>query len=474
MYIIKIKNSILVLFKNWTKKKTIITAAILILGGGGFFLFKMASSNKVSIGIGSLAALNKISNFLPIPADEKKELEVMNTLVQNFTQNDGTTRTFMVMLQNDMELRPGGGFLGQYAIIKVNNGKVVSTFVEDANLLDQRITTKVAPPYPIKRMLGLKTWKFRDSNFSPDFPTNVAKAEYFYRLSGRVANFDGVIAVNTDVFNDILSLTGPISVPGYNVTFAAPDGALKLEEYVEKYYLDNPGVDTQNRKNIMKDLAPIIIGKLFSLGNISKLADLAHKEFQNRNIMVNFNDTALQSSIEGVHWDGEVTKDWASDYLMMNDANMGALKTDYYMKRTVEYNVDLTTDRPTVTLNIKYANTAPAGNWRTSDYHAYLRIYVPLGSTFVSSHMVSKISDADEFNKTYFGFKCDVLIGGETDATIVYQLPEGFNKDDYRLLIQKQSGVEDVPITVNLKTKDGQTYKQTKTLNNDLKFEFKK
>lgn len=474
MGISKMKDFFIGLVKNWSRKKIIITTIVLIVVGGGILLFNFARSNKSVIGIKSLSALNRLSNFLPIPADEKKELDVMNTLVQAFTKNDNQTRTFMVMLQNNMELRPGGGFLGQYAVVKIKNGNVESTFVEDANLLDQRITAKVTPPYPIVRMLGLKSWKFRDSNFSPDFPTNVEKAKYFYRLSGRASDFDGVIAVNTDVFNDVLSLTGPVTVPGYNITFSGTDGALKLEEYVEKYYLDNPGVDTQNRKNIMKDLAPILISKLFSLGNISKIADLAHKEFQNRNIMVNFKDSALQSAAESVHWDGKVSQDWDSDYLMMVDANMGALKTDYYMKREVVYNIDMTTDRPTVTLNIKYKNTAPQGDWRTSDYHSYLRVYAPLGSTFVSNHMVSKITSGDEFGKTYFGFMCHVLIGGETDASIVYQLPENFDVSSYRLLIQKQSGVTNVPITVNLKMKDGKEYHQKQTLNNDLKFEFQK
>ncbi len=468
----KIGSGLVNFLTNWTRKKIIVVSVILLLGGGSFYLFYYAKSNKTIIGIRSLAALNKISNFLPIPADEKQELDVLNTLVQDFSKTDGETRTFMVMLQNNMELRPGGGFLGQYAIIKLKNGEVTSTFVEDANLLDQRITTKVTPPYPIVRMLGLKSWKFRDSNFSPDFPTNVEKAEYFYRLAGQASNFDGVIAVNTDVFNDVLKLTGPITVPGYNVTFSYPDGALKLEEFVEKYYLANPGVDTQGRKNIMKQLAPIIISKLFSLGNISNLADLSHKEFQNRNIMVNFKDEALQSAVESVHWDGKVTTDWGSDYLMMVDANMGALKTDYYMKRDVTYNIDLTTDRPTVTLDINYKNTAPYGDWRTSDYHSYLRVYAPQGSTFVSSHMVSKITDGDEFGKTYFGFMCHVLIGRETNATVIYQLPAGFDVENYRLLIQKQSGVEGVPVKVNLKTKDSKEYHQEQTLNNDLKFEF--
>ena len=407
--------------------------------------------------------------FLPIPDDEKKELEAVNKLVETFTQKDGKERSFMIFLQNNMELRPGGGFLGQYAIIKIKNGEVTSSFLEDANLLDQRIIAKVAPPYPFRQMMQIKKWKFRDSNFSPDFPTNVEKAKYFYRLSGRAGNFDGFAAVNSDVFNHILGLTGPITAAGH--TFTSENATLKLEEIVEKAYLMDPNLDTQNRKAIMKQMMPIIIDKLFTLGNVSKLADFTHREFKNRNIMVNFTDPELQALVEGVHWDGSVTENWGGDYLMMVDANMGALKTDYYVKREVSYDIDLTTEKPLVTLNILYKNTAPYGDWRTSDYHTYLRVYVPKGSTLIERKMVGYPYTGEEFGKTYFGFKCDVVMRRETPAMIKYELPADFDRENYRLLIQKQSGVGNIPVKVHLKTKDGE-FDQEQMLDNDLKFEF--
>jgi len=459
--------------KFFTKRRMILIGIALVLLAGGVYLFNFSKINKRDLAIKSLAVINKFSGLLPIPDDEKKELDVINKLVEYFTKKDGVTRTFMVMLQNNMELRPGGGFLGQYAILKIKDGEVISTFFEDANLLDQRIEAKIAPPYPFTRMMDIKKWKFRDSNFSPDFPTNVEKAKYFYRLAGRNSDFDGVIAVNAEVFNDVLELTGPITVPGYGVTFNSTDGALKLEEYVEKRYIMNPEIDTQNRKEIMRKMAPMMIEKLFSLGNITKIAELGHKELQNRNVMINFKDPQLQSLIESVYWDGRVAKGWDSDYLMMVDANMGALKTDHYIKRDVSYDVDLTLEKPTVTLNILYKNNATYGDWRTSDYHSYLRVYVPKGSTFLESKMVSLANKGEDFEKTYFGFICHVLIGRETNATIKYELPAGFGIDDYRLLVQKQSGVGNIPFKIHLKTKDGE-YNQEQILDKDLKFEFQK
>ncbi len=445
-----------------------------ILTAGGVSYFYFVKPNKKTIALSSLSLLGNISKFLPIQDDAKKEIEVLNKLVEAFTQNDNEEKTFLVMLQNDAELRPGGGFFGQYAIVKIKNGTVISTFVEDANLLDQRIQTKIPAPFPFERMMQIKKWKLRDSNFSPDFPTNAEKAKYFFRLAGgNSSNFDGVIAVNSQVFNDIFTLTGPIIIPGYSGEFNNENASRKLEEIVEKAYIMNPELDTQNRKAILKKMAPILMEKLFTLGNITKIAELFHNEMKNKNMMLNFTDSNLQQLAASVYWDGAVAKDWNNDYLMMVDANMGALKTDFYMRREINYNIDFTQPAPTVTLNIKYMNTAPYGDWRTSDYHSYLRIYTPEGSVFVSNYMVSHITTAEDFNKTYFGFKADVIMGREIDSKIVYTLPNSITENNYKLLIQKQSGAGTIPVKVHLKTNSGE-FDQEGTLIKDLKFEFQK
>ncbi len=447
---------------------------VVAIGIGGFFAFSYVKNNKKNIALVSLNAVSKISKFLPISQDGKKELEVLNSVVSELTKKDDVERKFLILLQNADELRPGGGFLGQYAVIKIKNGDVISTYVEDANLLDQRINAKITPPFPFYRLMQLKKWKFRDSNFSPDFPTNVEKAKYFFRLAGGNSNqFDGVIAVNSIVFNNIFKLTGPIAVPGYGGEFNSENASRKLEEIVEKIYLMNPELDTQNRKAIIKKLAPLMIEKLTTLGNVTKIAEFFHNELKNRNVMINLTDANLQKQIESVYWDGSVPQNWSGDYLMAIDANMGALKTDYYIKREINYDLDFTQPKPTATLNIKYKNTAPYGDWRTSDYHSYLRVYVPKGSEFVSSYMVSRLATAEEFNKTYFGFKVDVIMGREVDSKIVYTLPENITADNYKLLIQKQSGAGNIPVTVHIKNAEGE-FNQQQTLQSDLKFEFSK
>jgi hypothetical protein len=459
-----------------TRKNIIIAASVLAVIVAVTLLLLFAKSHKQSFALGSLALFEKVSKLLPIEADTKAEIEAVNTLADKLTQKDDVTRTFMVMLQNNYELRPGGGFLGQYAILEVKNGEIISSFVEDANLLDQRITATITPPYPFKQ-IQLKKWKFRDSNFSPDFPTNVDKAQYFYRLAGGREQFDGVIALNANVFDHILDITGPIEMPGYG-TYTSADASMKLEENVEKQFLgeDVPAELKQNRKSIMKKIAAEIINRISTLNNIPKLAEFAQTELRDKNIMIWFKDPSLQSLVSGVHWDGTVSTDWNGDYLMIVDANLGALKSDYWVKRSLDYSVDFTAGpKPIATMKYTYNHTATYGDWRTSDYHTYTRILAPLGSKYIDNSRVKTggvlSQDNKDFNKTIFGYKVDAVMNHSLDTSIQYELPDTIKADSYQLLIQKQSGIGNIPVTVHIKTNKGD-FTQTATLAKDLKLSF--
>ncbi len=457
--------------KRAMKKKIFFGITLILIVGiaSAFYFFK--DVKKTQILINSITAIDKITQFLPIEQNTKDEIQAIDKFVQAFTVKDGIERRYLVLLQNNMELRPAGGFLGQYAVLKLKDGEVTTLFIEDANLLDQRIKADVRAPYPFEKMMEVKKWKFRDSNFFPDFPTTVEKVKYFYRLSGGNDDFDGVMAVNATVLNDFLKITGPIDLGAYGV-FTGENAVLKLEEQVEKKYLLNEDLDTQNRKAVMKVLAPAIADRLMIPSNIKKTADLALDELRNKEVQFYFEDSELQTLAKSVGWAGVIDQNWDGDYLMMVDANLGAFKSDYYMDREMIYSVDLTLEKPTATLEINYTHNATYGDWRTTDYHSYLRVYTPLGTDLLSRAWVGYPNIQEESGKNYFGFVCHTVMNSTTPAKIVYTLPDNL-KDNYKLLIQKQSGVGDVPVTINVKTAEGD-YSQKSILKNHLKFELTK
>ena len=252
-----------------------------------------------------------------------------------------------------------------------------------------------------------------------------------------------------------------------------------LEEDVEKDFLgeDVPAELKQNRKNVMKRLAAEIVGHISNLNDVKRLADLGLEELRDKNIQLFFKDAELQSLATSVYWDGSVAKDWNNDFLMVVDANIGALKSDFYVKRSLEYTIDFTGPKPLATLVYNYNHTATYGDWRTSDYHTYTRVLTPTGSKYVegSRQKTGGVGTTNDtlLKKTIFGYKVDAIMNQTLPTSIQYELPETITADNYQLLIQKQSGTGDIPVKVTMKTAEG-TFSQEAILKKDIRFSFVK
>ncbi|MBU2068079.1 hypothetical protein KKE13_00640, partial [Patescibacteria group bacterium] len=150
------------------------------------------------------------------------------------------------------------------------------------------------------------------------------------------------------------------------------------------------------------------------------------------------------------------------DYLMINEANLSARKSNAFIKRSVDYQIDLTKERPEVTLKIEYDHQGKQIDWFSTDYQAYLRVYVPHGST--SDQMES----FDELGKTVFGNLIKVPTGQKMVIEFKYSLPEKIKQDErYNILVQKQIGVESLPFKLILKDINQKTYIKEEIIEND-------
>ncbi len=96
---------------------------------------------------------------------------------------------YLVLLQNNDELRPTGGFIGTYGLWQAKDGEIISFKTHDIYHLDMPIQNKInlAPPEPIRKYLNDK-WYMRDANWSPDWPTAANKINWFYQTESRLNN----------------------------------------------------------------------------------------------------------------------------------------------------------------------------------------------------------------------------------------------------------------------------------------------
>jgi len=402
--------------------------------------------------------LETMTNLLPWGEQGGKEFGALSKFASYLTKKDDQEKTFFILFQNNMELRPGGGYIGSFGILKIKNGSITKLETHDLSNFDARIPDGITPPYPIKETLKVSNWKLRDSNFSPDFLINAKKAEEFYKIGKGGENFDGIIGINTNVLTSFLKVTGPIEVPGFPGTYGNDNAIVDLEYQVEKGFYKQD-IKIGERKAILSLLGQEIVKRISSFGltDKAKLAGIILEDLKNKDIQLYFKDAEMQKQAVLAGWAGLVDQEWTNDYLMVVDANMGAFKSDRVIQRSIDYTVDFSKAKPEAILKITYTHTAKEKDWMTKDYLTFLRVYTPEGSWLISQLNADKPVYGKELGKQYFGFLMGLPLGKTKTVELKYEISDKINSNDYQLKIQKQSGLGEIPTKVTVIGKDGKS-----------------
>ena len=417
-------------------------------------------------------SLKKLLGLMPVKEEIRTDLGTVITLADSLLHTDGKEKTFLILFQNNLELRPGGGFIGSFGVLRVRDGHIAHFAVHDTGNFDGRIPDTVEPPYPMQETLNIKSWKFRDSNYSPHFAENVKWAEEFYRMAQGTEQFDGVIGVTANVLTSFLRVTGPVEIAGFPGTYGADNAILDLEYQVEQGYVKQ-GIDFGDRKSVMGMLGLEILQRVKALPLTKKyvLFKVVLDDLHRKDIQLSFKDPLLQEKVTASGWDGAMDSMWHDDYLMLVDANLNSFKSDYFIRRSYDYTVDLSKDVPTAKLNVHYNHTAKTKDWFTKDYQTFLRVYVPKGSFLTQAANTAKDPVFGEFqNKKYFGALIHIPLGTEKTVTFEYALPKDMEQTWYDLKVQKQAGVNDAPVRVTVIAKDGTKEEKQFVLNRDTVF----
>lgn len=391
-------------------------------------------------------------------------------------------RAYLFLFENNYELRPTGGFIGTYGILKLKDGEIKDLQTDNVYNLDASTQSilKEPSPFPIVKYLEQKYWSLRDINWAPDFPTTAVKALYMYKEENRIQTelkaagkpikgeagiiipgtipyqeVDGVIAMTPEVIADLLKLTGPITVEG--MMFNDQNLTDQLENIVGLQY-KQLGTPIAQRKAIIRELADQIKLKLFSLPvqRVNDILNIIYKALAQKEVLIYSNDQILENLVLARGWGGEIQKT-DNDYLMVVDSNMASLKTDQYIDRSINYTFENKNGDLVAKVNITYKNNADF-TWKSTRLRTYTRVYVPLGSELISSqgamendkikdpgHQAGQIEKGQEFDKTYFGAFISIEPHETGILSFEYKLPkkilEQINLGTYNLLIQKQPGV---------------------------------
>lgn len=122
-------------------------------------------------------------------------------------------KNYLVLFQEPAIPRPTGGFIGAYAILSFNEGKIEFSG-NNIFALEEIFLEKIIPPDPLQSISD--KWFFHDSNWFFDYPSSGQKILNFYSNTGSSPLLDGVILVNSSILNDLLEVIGSIRVDNYD------------------------------------------------------------------------------------------------------------------------------------------------------------------------------------------------------------------------------------------------------------------
>jgi len=355
-----------------------------------------------------------------------------------------TDGKYLVLVLNNAELRPGGGFIGSYGIIEIKN-KTIEKIDFNTNIfkLDNAFIKKnyVAPPTPLLKVTKGAGWSLHDSNFAADFKDSSEKVLWFLEKE-TAEKVDGVIAVDTSVFTDLLRLSGPISLPAYNTTIT-PENFLTTVQYkIEREYWQKPGAPEENApKTILKDMIFPFFNSLMANASKREIIKTILQAADEKHLLFYLKDQTLQSVVEKENWGGRIFNG-TSDYLYVVEANLGGGKSSLNLERSYYYEIAKNDKGQYIAkLFLNYLHTG-TGVWPDDTNRSYIRVLVPDKSKFLSASSkgqdtTKNVDVGTEAGKTSFGFWIEVAPGQSQSVFLTYILP---NISDYSLLIQKQPG----------------------------------
>lgn len=414
------------------------------------------------------ASLKKANDFIP----EVKPL----LLAAPELAGEPDEKTYLILLQNDKELRPTGGFITAYALVKVKGGRIVSTDSDDIYKLDQRLVQKEIAPDAVRKYIGHTYLPIRDSNISPDYKVSAEKFESIYNTIKNVPKVDGVLALDTEFVRSILEVTGPVKTKQTKEVWSAeknrlgiPDVVYKLELYAEKI-----NRNSSDRKGVVGELMDAMIDKVMNVkpNDIGKYLDAFIDTANRKHILFYFHNATAQKLVEKYNYAGRIKEDYDGDYFHLNNSNFGGLKGNLYLQQKVVQNIQISPDgEVTKSVDVTLINPVKADGWLNSIMLNWMRVYVPKGSSLISKKVYKDFTSGVEFDKeVYRGYGPTYPLNSST-FNFTYKLPfKIIPGQKYKMLIQKQAGVGeiDMKIRINNVTKEEFKLKTDKELILDI------
>lgn len=393
---------------------------------------------------------------------------------------------YLLLFQNNMELRPTGGFIGSFGLVTFDKGRMSEIVVNDVYMADGQLKGHVDPPEPIRKYLGEGGWFLRDSNWDPNFPVSAVKAEWF--LEKEIGEtVDGVITIDLNFVKRLLAITGPINLPDFNLNVDQNNLYSLIQSEVESEFF--PG--SIKKATILTSLSKSLIVEVENLEG-SKYFSFFHELYESlerRHIQVYLHDSNAQEAVQSLGYSGEtdLTTDCGlrcfRDTYGLIDANLGVNKSNLFIKRFHELNLSISKEFIGHELLVNYENTANPAIGNMGVYKNYARVLLPVNAKIGGVRVYDSLGGYTELEydlidtdgRREVGFLVEVLPSTQKKLQVVWNIEDTKLEQggQYGLKVIKQAGTEADKLIVNVRSSDlTLTGRSPSSYNTDLARDF--
>jgi hypothetical protein len=404
-------------------------------------------------------------------------------------------KTYLLIAQNNDELRATGGFISAIGTLEIRQGKITYFDIADSYKVDDYSKAFPKAPEPLEKYMLASYWVTRDGNWSPDFPTAARQIELLYRIS-QDRPIDGVVCIDQTGIRYLVGALGTLTLPDYPENITADN----VVSYMQFSWNPKPpeGVTEEwwlRRKNFIKILGDVLIKKAILTDSPELAVQMilgASRAMKEGHLLIYMNETKIQEVISKTEWDGGVKPVEGQDFLMLVDSNIGFNKVDAVILRTLDYFLDFSEiTQPKASIRVHYTNPVqifencihqPVYGDTYLDmekrcYWDYWRILVNGASTFDNAQLSTVSGDwllnGQDWNGEVIsqpGENGTLSIEGlmvlptglDQEIIINIKLPEYVIKNtgkniNYNLDVQKQLGLNSLPFTIYFRLPEGFT-----------------
>ncbi|MFA7628147.1 MAG: DUF4012 domain-containing protein [Candidatus Dojkabacteria bacterium] len=346
-------------------------------------------------------------------------------------------KRYLILFQNEGEIRSTGGWLTSYGIIGIEGGQIRELFVDDIYNADGTLKVqnkRFTPPRSMSNALELTNWPFSLVNWHPDLSDTLTEAEPFIFELGKGSSLEGLITIDVSFVEELLEEWGGIEVPGETELVTSENLNSKIFQMHEEFV---PG--STQKTTFLANLANEIVKKLLSMNvtDLMGIADIFEKTLDEKHLQATFKNKDAYNFFSSRDWANSMSNEY-NDAPISIDWNWGGNKANLYLDKNYSLTINVK-DEDTIDFiySVTVENASTENVYPEGDYINYQRIYIPPQAKILR---ISGVEDNEYSVYRESGFK---VIGGWFNTPI-----ESINTLDVSYRIEREDGASNFPIVI--------------------------